>query len=261
MWNIAALFAEDSFVSSILCEQYDRRKSTTNITKAMLLLNISKLFLISHLIVLDEDDTLNPGPMDSSDNATCARSEPFVFPNPKTRGLSMAHLNIRGIRFSLDEIKIFLGNKTPDVLALSETWLNEIIDDAELAVEGYVLIRKDRRYGNGGGVAAYIKSNRAFTERPELCCNNLEILWFEINIPKSKPVLIASVYRPPSTSDADMFFNYNFETLLQSIPIQEEYLILGDLNCDMTKNLSHKKSMLYRFELTQLIGHTHNDVI
>ena len=93
------------------------------------------------------------------------------------------------------------------------------------------------------------------SERPELCCNNLEILWFEINIPKLKPVLIASVHRPPSTSDADMFFN-NFETLLQSIPIQEEYLILGDLNCDMTKNLSHTrrlKSMLYRFELTQLI--------
>ena len=167
--------------------------------------NISKLFLISHLIVLAGDVSLNPGPMDSSDNATCARSEPFVFPKPKTCGLSMAHLNIRGIRSSLDEVKTFLGNKTLDVLTLSEMWLNETIDDAELAVEGYVLIRKERRYGKGGGVAAYIKCNRAFTERPELCCYNLEVLWFEINIPKSKPVLIASVYRPPSTSDADIF--------------------------------------------------------
>lgn len=205
--------------------------------------------------MLARDVSLNPGLMDSSDNATCARSEPFVFPKLKMRGLSMAHLNKRGFHSSLDEIKIFLGNKTLDVLTLSETWLNETIDDAKLAVEGYVLIRKDRRYGNGGGVAAYIKSNHAFTERPELCCNNLEVLWFEINIPKSKPVLIASVYRPLSTSDADMFFN-NFETLLQSIPIQQEYLILGHLNCDMTKNRSHTrrlKSMLYRFELTQLI--------
>ena len=52
------------------------------------LLNISKLFLISHLIVLAGDVSLNPGPMDSSDNAACARSEPFVFPKakPKTRG-------------------------------------------------------------------------------------------------------------------------------------------------------------------------------
>ena len=77
----------------------------------------------------------------------------------------MAHLTIRGIRSSLEEIKIVLGNKTLDVFMLSEAWLNERIDDAELAVEGYILIRKDRRYGNGGGVAAYIKSNRAFTER------------------------------------------------------------------------------------------------
>ena len=41
---------------------------------------------------------------------------------------------------------------------ITETWLNENIDDAAVQIHGYSLIRCDRKSRTGGGVCAYIKS-------------------------------------------------------------------------------------------------------
>lgn len=142
--------------------------------------------------------------------------ESFVFTKPRTSGISLAHLNIRGIRSSLDEIEILLGKRILDILTLSDTWLNEGIDYEEFTIEGYPLLRRDRGYANGGGVAAYIKNVYAFKERPDLQSNDLDVLWFELNIPKSKAIFIASAYRLPT----DETFHNKFETQLLNTVLQ-----------------------------------------
>ena len=46
----------------------------------------------------------------------------------------------------------------PDIIAVSESWANDSIDDSELSVEGYTLFRKDRVLDiKGGGVLLYVK--------------------------------------------------------------------------------------------------------
>ena len=52
----------------------------------------------------------------------------------------------------------------------------EIMFDDELEIEGYNLLRKDRSYANGGGVAVCMKNKHAFSHRPELETANLESL-------------------------------------------------------------------------------------
>ena len=49
----------------------------------------------------------------------------------------------------VDEIK-------PHIIGISESWENNAITDAELGLEGYVMLRKDRMGRRGGGVLAYI---------------------------------------------------------------------------------------------------------
>ena len=110
-----------------------------------------------------------------------------------------------------------MKNQTIDVFSISKTWLNINVSDEELEIEGYSLIRKDRSYANGGGVAVYIKNKFAFSHRPEFETVNLQSLWLELKIPKSKSLLISVVYRPPQ--DDSFFDKFRLELLMQlSVP-------------------------------------------
>ena len=52
-----------------------------------------------------------------------------------------------------------------DVLCISETWLHAQLDDKEVSVEGYDIIRKDRTNKRGGGVCVYVKSSFTIIDR------------------------------------------------------------------------------------------------
>ena len=70
---------------------------------------------------------------------------------------------------------------------------------SELEVDGYDLVRLNwsRR---GGGVACYIKSLIVYSDK-DTFCSNIESIFFDIDLLKSKPVLLGILYRPPVKSD------------------------------------------------------------
>ena len=116
----------------------------------------------------------------------------------------------------------------------SETKLDEIIQDEEMNIEGYNLIRKDR-CRNVGGVACFIRNDIHFNIREELM-DEMESIFFDILLPKSRPILIGVLYRPPN----QLNFLNNFSEKLESIfkiKIQEMY-ILGDINIDKKSPLA-----------------------
>ena len=45
----------------------------------------------------------------------------------------------------------------PHIIGITESWANNDITNAELGLEGYVMLRKDRTGRRGGGVLLYIK--------------------------------------------------------------------------------------------------------
>ncbi len=93
------------------------------------------------------------------------------------------------------------------VICVSETWLDNSVTNTEIQIEGFNVIRKDRNR-HGGGVATYIRSDLAFSERNDLQSINLESVWVEILLPKTKPILVGTCYRPPK----DTFFSKTWKT-------------------------------------------------
>ena len=73
----------------------------------------------------------------------------------------MASFNINSLLAHIEELRVFMSNSKIDLLAISETKLDLTIDDSEVYLAGYELIRKDRvRNGrNGGGVCFYVRCN------------------------------------------------------------------------------------------------------
>ena len=58
--------------------------------------------------------------------------------------LKIAHLNVRGLRKKVDELRILLKLCRFDVFGVTETHLNSEIIDGEIDIEDYNLIRRDR---------------------------------------------------------------------------------------------------------------------
>ena len=93
------------------------------------------------------------------------------------------------------------------MISVTETWLDSSVTDQEIAIENYCVIRKDRNR-NGGGVYTYICSEIAFSIKNDISSEQDEILWTELYLPKTKPIIVGACYQPPKQNDlVDQFEN------------------------------------------------------
>lgn len=85
-----------------------------------------------------------------------------------------------------------------DIIAITETHLDDSICDESLLLNGYhPPLRKDRnRFG--GGVALYISKHFKYVIRNDLCRSDIEIFWCEIHTSSDK-FLVGVIYRPPQS--------------------------------------------------------------
>ena len=96
------------------------------------------LIFLSILLIMAGDIELNPG--------------------PKMSCLTIGHINARSLanEEKFEEISSFILDKSFDLFAVSETWLDNKSSDESLHIPGYYsIIRKDRSGMSGGGVASY----------------------------------------------------------------------------------------------------------
>ena len=122
-----------------------------------------------------------------------------------------------------------MQSKCFDILTVNETRLDKSVRDYEVEIPGYDIIRLDRNR-NGGGVAMFIRKNIPYIIRQDLVPDAIELLCIEVRKPKSKPLLIATWYRPPNSSH-DLF--HKFENFLKLAEDENmEIIITGDLNCN-----------------------------
>ena len=117
-------------------------KKLTNLSLLLIcksLVNGVILYLILCILLMVAGDIeTNPGP-------------------PRNLTLNMGHINARSLNIEdkFDEICCLVHNVNLDILAVSETWLNDSISSDSLNIQGFALIiRLDRQNGRrAGGVA------------------------------------------------------------------------------------------------------------
>ncbi|CAB3997083.1 Hypothetical predicted protein [Paramuricea clavata] len=134
----------------------------------------------------------------------------------------------------IDEVRIIVNELRwgLHLIALTETWLNKEIPDAELQIPGYNLFRRDRGV-HGGGIGVYVKRNILVTRREDLGNVDVEGLWLEISLPKSRGFLVGTFY-PNSSNHHDKDFMFKLNNSLDIASAQgKEVLITGDLNVDL----------------------------
>ena len=82
----------------------------------------------------------------------------------------MAALNVNSLVAHIDELRVFMSSSGIDILVINETKLNFLVDNNEVHLQGFEIIRKDRKTNgrNGGGVCIYVRSNLNYIIRDDL---------------------------------------------------------------------------------------------
>ena len=69
------------------------------------------------------------------------------------------HINAQSLIPKLDEIKLLMENEDPDILCISETWLQPNILDDLISIKKYNVFRNDNSLNSrGSGACIYVKN-------------------------------------------------------------------------------------------------------
>ena len=116
-----------------------------------------------------------------------------------------------------------------DIVAITETWLNDSILDHVLLHTGYTIYRKDRDGRMGGGVLLAIRNNIKTFRRYDLE-TKCELLWNEIHTNHGQKMLIGVYYRPPNTNIEYLQLMDDSLIKVRSLCNFDKIFLLGDFN-------------------------------
>ncbi len=171
-----------------------------------------------------------------------------------TIGLKVGRINIRSLLLRIEEIRHILVGQPIDILSVNETFLADSILGLEISIPGYTVHRNDRGSRHGGGVALYVRSDLSHEPCPDVNTNTVaEVCWIKVTLPHTKPVIIGTIYRPPSHNQD--YFNALLDTTEEATAQGNDVVILGDLNYNYVpgdpRNPVHLMEQL--FSMTQII--------
>ena len=173
--------------------------------------------------------------------------------NPVADQLQILYFNARSLVPKLDYLRVLCAAQLPDIVCITETWLDNSISDNELTIPGYCIIRLDRNR-HGGGVLMYIRCTLQ-TQVLSLGPFDLEFMIVSVNNAKCR-YCMGLFYRPPSSTS--LIFDTLFSVLEQLDPsLFLNYVLIGDFNVNFLNPqhfLYHKLScILSSFNLTQVV--------
>ena len=153
------------------------------------------------------------------------------------RGLSVIHFNVRSLRANFDKLCQCLDNLNYkfDVIAITETWMNNDTIVSDYEIDEYDLYYVNRVNKRGGGVGIYVKNelNCKQLKQYSVTYNDImECITIELSFSKKKNVIISCVYRTPGS--CVHAFCEQIELLFSNITARNKKVVIcGDFNIDL----------------------------
>ena len=141
---------------------------------------------------------------------------PKPSPSESTCSLCVLYYNARSLLPKLDDLRAACLVHSPDIICITETWLDETISNHELCLQNFDIVRRDRNR-QGGGTLIYINNSYSHSHvfsGPD----DLELIVLTINNSVFNTAL-GLFYRPPNSSSSI------FDTLLTVLLMYPYYLI------------------------------------
>ena len=209
-----------------------------------------KSFTYTDFNTCDIENSIDPEKNFYNDNNNkCYYYTDSQFKKNVTRknGISIIHFNCRSLKSNFDKLCDYLNSfdKSFDVIALSETWL-DINNYSEYDIPGYEAFHTVRNAKRGGGVAIYVRHNfKAVVIKEMSTCTEeiFECITVQVKINCSKSVFVSCIYRAPG-SNIDIFIDH-LSNVFSNRVINKSFYLCGDFNIDLLNYNSHKPTANY----------------
>ena len=155
---------------------------------------------------------------------------------PSTPAILMA--NVRSLCPKMDELHAVVSVTKPEIICLTETWLNINIPDSAIQLGNYACMRRDRPDGHCGGVCVYVDSHLPCTRLSKFENTDIESVWLSVRpfrLPRTiSIILVAVVYHPPNYGAEENsrlidHLSINTEAFLAKHP-DGQVIVTGDFN-------------------------------
>ena len=190
--NLPSFPSKVFLVNSDVCISISRQNNDCHSSKAV---RQKYHLLIILLLLMSGNVKSNPGP---TPPGIINLSTPSDF--KERNGLGLLHMNIRSLVPKLDFVKAWVFTSDPDILVVSETWLNKSVLDSTIQINGYNIFRSDRQ-SKGGGVAIYVKTRFTCRVTKSIALPKLfEFLSIDISLSPTSHISVVGCYKAPSAS-------------------------------------------------------------
>ena len=175
----------------------------------------------SSLLLLGGDIELNPGP---------------------AQQLKVALFNARSLVNKSAFLEADVYSRNFDIVAVTETHLDDSIRLSELFPQKYRVFRRDRNR-KGGGVLVAVNENIICNERDILEGNNAELLMIDIHCSRDKSFVFGVFYRPPSSDSKCLEI---LQRNLESLSHLSNIILVGDFNF---KDIDWKNNLFLNYSI------------
>ena len=145
------------------------------------------------------------------------------------------YYNARSLLPKIDELRAACLVHNPDIICITETWLDESVTNNELCIQNFDVIRLDRNR-HGGGILIYL--NNCYSHSIVFSgSDDLELIVLAVNNCTFK-ITLGLFYRPPSSSSS--IFDMLLTVLCAHINVSllSNFILVGDFNVNVL-NRSH----------------------
>ena len=162
----------------------------------------------------------NPGPV-------CTEQRNSVEYRRSTSHLRTFYANARSIVNKTSKLELEIAASRYDIIALTETHLDNSISDAEILPSNFTVFRRDRRVNgrHGGGVLIAMQEHIKAVPR-DTSQYDSEFVFVDLLFSHNRKVTLGVFYRPPNNETKPL---EDLQAVLQEFSTNE-LILLGDFN-------------------------------
>ena len=165
----------------------------------------------------------------------------------------IAYLNINSLRNKVIDLGEILKDLPFDYIVISETKLDESLQNSQFKLNGYEVRARRDRHKHGGGLIGFICQK---LKKYEPNCS--ECICSEFTVSKKKWICFR-IYRSPSTGNIKTFSEEMNEVISKALCKYENLIVMGDFNIDIKSSNSDKDKLENFCDLFNLTNLVHSE--
>ena len=146
----------------------------------------------------------------------------------------IGYLNINSLRNKIVDVREVFGKLQLDFFVLSEAKLDDSFPSAQFYIENFEIRNWRDRDKNGGELIEFVGNGFITKKIKEYETKVRETIASEFTISKKKWFCL-SVYRPPTSTNLDIFFEELTNSLSKAVNEYDNLIVMGDFNVDLNK--------------------------